>query len=552
MEETKKPDNIPETDKTDMISEPNLSGTTETPSGKKKAVGKKKSSRLFIALGVLFCALLFLYFVIGFHYQKVFLPATMINDIDVSGLTSAQALARLNAGADKYTLTLVEEDGASEQISGSDIGLFAEDGDRLQELIDGQAPFTWVFRAFQEKSYSLDVSYDAQKLSETVEALACMDKKSWKAPKDAYITYEKGTGYRIVPEVPGTVIVPDTLLAAIGEAVKRLDASLTLRDAGVYTLPRIPSDDAALQERFAKLAPYSDMTVTYQFGEQQEVLDGDMLSEWIDLDKNGRLTIDEEAVAEFVKELAKKYNTAYSSKTLETSYGKTITVKGGFYGWQIDRKTETEDLLGIIRRAESITKEPAYLLRAASHDEIDYGDTYVEINLTAQHLFFYKDGELVIETDFVSGDLSKGKETPDGAYAITYKERNSTLSGEGYRTKVSYWMPFNGNIGMHDCAWRPAFGGLIYQTNGSRGCINLPAEAAKTIYENIEQGDPVICYHLPGTGPEPVRPAVEQPLPTLPPAVGEIPGQIPNPETAGIPIPPQEVLPEGDAALPIP
>ncbi|MFR2849244.1 MAG: L,D-transpeptidase [Hungatella hathewayi] len=124
----------------------------------------------------------------------------------------------------------------------------------------------------------------------------------------------------------------------------------------------------------------------------------------------------------------------------------------------------------------------------------------MEINLTAQHLFFYKDGKLLVESDFVSGNSSKGYDTPPGAYPITYKERNATLKGEDYRTPVDYWMPFNGNIGMHDAGWRSSFGGNIFKTSGSHGCVNLPPSVAKTIYENIEAGMPVLCYTLEGTG----------------------------------------------------
>ena len=60
-------------------------------------------------------------------------------------------------------------------------------------------------------------------------------------------------------------------------------------------------------------------------------------------------------------------------------------------------------------------------------------------------------------------------------------------------------MPFNGGIGLHDANWRKTFGGTIYKTNGSHGCVNLPPAVAKTIYENISAGDPVLCYHLDGT-----------------------------------------------------
>ena len=99
----------------------------------------------------------------------------------------------------------------------------------------------------------------------------------------------------------------------------------------------------------------------------------------------------------------------------------------------------------------------------------------------------------------MSGDEAKGFSTPAGAYELTYKQRNATLKGKNYNTPVSYWLPFNGNIGMHDGYWRNEFGGDIYKKNGSHGCINLPPAIAKTIYENIEAGTPVLCYHLEGS-----------------------------------------------------
>ena len=131
----------------------------------------------------------------------------------------------------------------------------------------------------------------------------------------------------------------------------------------------------------------------------------------------------------------------------------------------------------------------------------------MEINLTAQHLFYYQDGELILESDFVSGNSARGYDTPAGVYGITYKQRDATLTGETYETPVSYWMPFNGNIGMHDASWRAAFGGDIYKTNGSHGCINLPVSVAAELYGYVEKGTPVICYYLPGTEAVPEEPA---------------------------------------------
>lgn len=526
---------------------------------------KKTSSKSPLILGIALGAIIILYLLIGSTYRNLFFPGTIVNGINVSGLNCAQAQEAVNAGASTYTLTLIEDDGENtETISGSDIGLHVENDDDLQLLLSGQKMITWGIEAFREKEYSISVSYDEEKLRSVIDSLSCMDKSKWISPENAYVIYENGTGYQIVPEIPGNEISENRLLEAVADAVCRMEDTLSFRAAGIYRAPEISAEDDALKEQLALVQSYSDMTVTYKFGDQTEVLDGDTLSRWISVSRSGRRTIDREAVTEYIKELAKKYNTAYSSKTLKTSYGETVTIKNGYYGWMLDKETEVDKLMEIIGRGESADREPVYLMEAASHGDPDYGDTYVEINLTAQHLFFYKDGELVIESDFVSGNPSRGNATPDGAYSLTYKERNATLRGQNYRTPVSYWMPFNGNVGMHDSSWRSTFGGSIYKTNGSHGCINLPPAVAATIYENIEKGIPVLCYHLSGTEqphatnlsgeevPVSITPAEQEPAIALPPLPD---AQIPVPDGTAAPdvqIPPQEGTISPDAQMPVP
>ena len=123
----------------------------------------------------------------------------------------------------------------------------------------------------------------------------------------------------------------------------------------------------------------------------------------------------------------------------------------------------------------------------------------MEINLTAQHLFLYVDGQKVMESDFTSG-LPGPHLTPPGTFAVTYTQRYAYLSGENYyRTPVSYWMPFNEDIGMHDATWKTQFGSQFYQSAGSHGCVNLPYNFAKALFSYVEKGMPVICYNLSGT-----------------------------------------------------
>lgn len=122
------------------------------------------------------------------------------------------------------------------------------------------------------------------------------------------------------------------------------------------------------------------------------------------------------------------------------------------------------------------------------------GNSYIEINLEKQRIWFYKKGKLVDSSSIISGNVSKKTETRKGVFAIFSKETKRTLSGEDYEVFVDYWMPFDGGIGLHDAKWRYNFGGSIYKTNGSHGCVNLPSYMAKKIFENVSVGYTVVVY----------------------------------------------------------
>lgn len=439
---------------------------------------------------------------LGQKYKTVFFPNTLINDMDVSGLTVEQVKELIASGIDGYTLTLLERGGVKEQITGEEIGLHAEFDGTLERIVAEQQPLAWGLPCSRADSYWIEamMAYDKDKLAEEVDSLECFTEDRVAEPQNAYISeYIEGTGYQIVPEDQGSRADAQKVLQAVSDAILGLKNQVNLEEHDVYEKPQITSESPQLQARAENWNRYVHTTVTYRFGSRSEVLDGDTIHLWLTDDGQGGALLDEEKIAEYVAGLAKSYNTAYQPKQLKTSYGSTVTITGGNYGWRINQSAETAALTQILRSGESQEREPVYSQTAASHDGNDYGDTYVEINLTAQHLYYYRDGQLVTESDFVSGNESRGWSTPAGAYPLTYKQRNATLKGEGYATPVSYWMPFNGGIGMHDAGWRGSFGGNIYKTNGSHGCINLPPSVAKTIYESITSGMPVLCYHLEGT-----------------------------------------------------
>ena len=442
------------------------------------------------------------YFAKSGAYRETFMPNTTINGIRVAGMSIDEVKEAVESELSGYELKLVDRTGAGEVITKDEIALRTEFDGGLEQILEMQEPMMWVKSLWTEVDYRIGTMlvYDEELLKERVRGLSIMEETNMVEPVNAYLSdYQFDTNsYEIVAPEAGTELVEAQVIDAIGQAVLALQEEVDLDAAGCYTKPAILGDDPSLTALAAELNHYVGTVVTHQFGELEEVLDGDEIHQWLTIDGTA-VTLDESCAAEYVKTLAKKYNTAYDKRPFLTTYGDVVTIPGGSYGWRMNQTKETEAVLEAVKEGAVRTREPEWLQKGASHGEYDYGNTYVEVNLTGQHLFFYKDGELLVECDFVSGNAARNWSTPAGAYPLTYKQRNATLRGEDYATQVSYWMPFNGNIGLHDADWRATFGGSIYKTNGSHGCVNLPPKAAKIIFENIAPGDPIYCYHLEGT-----------------------------------------------------
>lgn len=464
-----------------------------------------------------------IYMGISIYFQSHFCYGTTIDGIAVGGKTPEQVETLIQREIENYSIRLNGREGAKEIISGKNIMIAPVFQGEVEALLEKQQGFYWGKYLFTGQTLELkkSVTYDENALKAELKKLSISDMTKQRQPVNAGWAYVDGS-YTLIPADYGTVLNANTLNRMVGEAILVLADELDLDEAGCYVMPEIPDDSPKLLSLLDSMNHSLNMIFTYDFIEKTEVIEKETIAGWLTVSEDLEMLVDEAAVAEYVKALGKKYNTAYYPKTLETSYGSTVTIKNGHYGWWINSKEETAQLLSDIKAGENVTREPIYELRANSHGENDYGNSYVEINLTAQHLFVYKDGELVVESDFVSGCVAKNHATPGGAFAVTYKTRDAVLRGVDYATPVSYWMPFNGDIGMHDLKTRKAFGGDIYLTNGSHGCINLPVAEAEIIYETIDKGWPVLVYYLPGSQNDSVqRKSAEKVIAAID-AIGEV------------------------------
>lgn len=510
--------------------------------GKQKNRIRENQKGIFIAsliIGVPILGLFVVYIAGLGRYQSCFLNGTVIDQVDVSGMS----IPELEEQIGSYSLRVIERqaDGTflEEEIPGKEIGISYISTEPLEDILQGQNRFLWFVKQDTDYRTETPPSYDMPALEEKIGSLRGFQKEFVEEPADAYIAdYVPGQGFELVAEKPGNRLNREKTFETIKAAVDSLEEQVDLEAAGCYEEPGVTLENAELKKAYEKLQNYTNTVITYKFGTKREILDGNTVVDWIVLDGT-HASLDPEPVKEYVSSLRKKHDTIFHRREFQTSYGEVVTINTGDYGWWMDTEQETEELIGMLERGESGERVPVYRQTAASYEDPDYGDSYVEINLTAQHLFLYQNGECVLESDFVSGNASRGNETPEGIYGITYKERDATLNGETYSTPVSFWMPFNNNVGMHDASWRSEFGGNIYMTNGSHGCINLPYAVAQEIYGYVEKGTPVICYHLPGTEPEPLPEVPAEAEPEIIPESGAGTTE----SGAAEPVQPQEAAP---------
>jgi lipoprotein-anchoring transpeptidase ErfK/SrfK len=447
--------------------------------------------RTMVILG----SVLMVYFVGTVYFINHFCFASEINCVSVSTKSVAEAEQLMLSKLQDYTLTLKEIGGKSEQITAAQVGLKYPLQQSFNQLKHAQKPFSWVLSCFglDHTQMTVGVTYDEALLRQRLEQLSGLDTTTIIEPKNACFSYVDGR-YIIIKETLGNKLNKELLYARVSRALLNKEREIDLEAAGCYILPQYCSNSPKILEVNQTLNLYAASNITYNFGNNQEVLDSTVINEWLTVDENFEIILDENKVECYISELSNKYDTAGKTRGFTTSFGETIQVSGGDYNQPINNAIETQNIISTIRQGLTIIREPAYGENTVSYGNSDIGNTYVEINLTNQHIWFYKEGSLIVEGDIVTGDVRKGDATPPGVYSLKYKVKNVVLRGPGYASPVRFWMPFNGGIGMHDANWKSKFGGQIYKTNGSHGCINCPDGVAEAIYNNIDAGTPVICY----------------------------------------------------------
>jgi len=477
----------------------------------KEKAGKKKLIIILLLVLVFSAFACFTVFYISKmdFYKTHFLPNTYVNNVNCSELDASAVAAILEADVADYELTILGRNENGEQIElgilfAEDVGLKVKDSmAEAKDLLEQQKDRNWLVATLTEQKQSFSVvhavEFDEEVLKKSVMELEAFNKAAMIAPEDAYISaYKKElAGCEIVREVMGTQLDVESSILSIGAVINGNGDRVDLVEQNCYVNPAITSKDKELVSKWEVLNKWLGTQITYDWNANEVIVDGSVIENWILTAEDGTLSIDKSAVEAFVAENAAKYDTYGKSRKFTTTLGVELTLGTGGFGWKTDRAAVTKKLLAYIDEGAVTKAEPVYSNTAPRKGMNDIGNSYVEADLSNQHMYLYHNGTLVFETDFVSGAMNSTPDcvSPAGVFDITYKTTNATLRGGDYEQFVYYWMPFFGNYGMHDATWRWQFGGEIFMTDGSHGCLNLPLDAAATIYSYMYEGYPVICYY---------------------------------------------------------
>lgn len=444
------------------------------------------------------------------YLQDHFLPNTTLDGHDVSLMTIDEAATFADDELGSYTAH-VEGQGLDLQIAPADAGLAIDTLGETRAAHDQLNRWQWPLDILGDhvlttpRAVKVDDAKLAQTLAEPIEAINA----NATAPVNATMAYVEESGaFEVIPEKMGTGVDANAVLTIVRKGLVALQADIHI-DESVLAAPEVTSDDEHLNTAAERANFFIQGGIELSHdGEVVDRVEPDTIRDWIVLDDDLNATFDSSHVTEWCRgPFSERHDTVAIKRTYTRPDGRTFTVEGGTYGWCVDGAALAQLLIKAIETGSREPVEIPFIVEAERWVELgqqDWGDTYIDLSISEQHMRFYVNGELKLESDVVTGRVSDNHPTPTGVYYINgnkgTKQKLIGLDEDGdkkpdYENEVDWWMPFiNNMVAFHDASWRSSFGGQIYVDNGSHGCVNLPPEVAKQLYELAPVGTVVVVH----------------------------------------------------------
>ena len=461
-------------------------------------IPEKNRKKILWILG----AVLGVYFVFVFVFSFIFMPRTYLNGVKVGLKSYASASKMIKPTINDYVLTVRNLDGSQEHIEGSAVNLKYESMKWIKEALKEQNQFTWPASFFRKNEIVIeeDVSYNESAFTDILKKMSGFKTTTMIEPQDAHVAMDETGNYVVFPEVLGTTIDVDAAKAQALECMLTGNSLLNLED--YHILPKVYSSDEKLSERLHEWNEYMKSAgLTYIFWDTPEVLTREIINGLISEGKDG-LYVDEDKVMNMMSEWREKHDSLGKSFKFTTYDGIEVDIaSGGDYGYELNEEAVGADIIEKLNAHDTGSYEVSYWRKPLYTTNNGLGGTYIEISITDQHLWMYKDGELLIDTNVVTGMPTDDEEriTHKGCYSVDWHEEHvvlGTIETHGYEQLVDYWIAFNQSEGIHDAQWREdsEYIPQMYLYDGSHGCVNTPLAAMKVIFENVIDGEAVVIY----------------------------------------------------------
>lgn len=449
-------------------------------------------------------AFIIFYLFVSLYYTDGFTFNTWINGVYCTGKSVEEVNSELIEAFQYDRIVVKSEDyGTKEEILLSDIDYTVDYTEALRNVFGKQSPFLWILNASKSSvtnNIKPTILYNEEELKKRVNSLELVKQHTEEAQFISEIRFSKEDGYYYYEKID-EIIDTDKLFDLVTES---LDSSFTVdvtRDCFFVNdeTPEMLHDKRVWNEVSDFLTP----KLSFDMGDGPFKLDSSVLSNFIIFDfgtreflknEDGSLYISRDKVDSYIDFLCDRYDTYAMPREFVTHLGEVKTINFSNYGTLLDRKSEKEYLFNALLTGEEGVHEPKYIHEPYKKGLNDIGDTYVEVDMSRQVLYFIKSGEVKLFCDVVTGKPSAGYSTPEMICYVYNKVPGKYLTGPDYRSYVNFWMPVYKAIGLHDASWQSAFGGDRYLRHGSRGCINMRYDDAENLYNAIEIGTPVIIY----------------------------------------------------------